>query len=141
MNEKAIALLKKERICVLSVVLADGSPHAAEMHFSAEFEPVKLFFQTYPTVKTKTIEEKGGFAKAAVVVGLSEADFVSLQMRGDIRIVKDKKELENLQSVHYAKLPEAKKYKNSESIFLEFTPTWWRYSDFNTDPETVVEGK
>lgn len=101
---------------------------------------MKLFFQTYPTVKTQAIQEKGGNAKAAIVVGMNEQDFVSLQMRGDVRIVSDAQEIAHLCAAHYAKIPEAEKHKSSSSIFLEFTPSWWRYTDFKTDPETVIEG-
>lgn len=140
MNPIALNLLTKERVCVLSVVLADGSPHNAVVHYSEQAEPLKIFIQTYPTVKAKAIQEKGGAAKAAIVIGLSEKDFVSLQMRGNIRIVSDQKELQDIYKIHYKKHPEAEKYKGPKTIFLEFTPTWWRYTDFNTDPETVIRG-
>ena len=141
MNQIAIDLLTKERVCVLSVVLADGSPHAAALHYSEQTSPVKLFIQTYPTVKTQAILESGGTAKAAVVVGFNEQDFLTLQMRGIVRIVSDPAKLEEIYKIHYAKHPEAEKYKSSRTIFLEFTPTWWRYSDLKTDPETIIEVK
>ncbi len=138
MNPVALNLIQKERVCALSVILPNGSPHIAVVHYSREPDPIKIFIQTYPTVKTEAIQEKGGSAKAAVAIGLNEQDFVTLQMRGDIRIVSDEKELENIYKIHYAKNPEAKKYKSPTTIFLEFTPTWWRYTDFNTHPETVI---
>jgi general stress protein 26 len=141
MNPIALKLLEKERICVLSVVLADGSPHGAVVHYSqqTEIEPVKIFIQTSPTVKTEAIKNAGGAAKASVVIGLNEADFVTLQMRGNVRIVSDTAELENIYKTHYAKHPEAEQYKSPKTIFLEFVPTWWRYTDFNTDPETIIQ--
>ena len=139
MNPVALNLVNKERVCVLSVVLPDGSPHIAAMHYSQQIDPIKIFVKTYPTVKTGAIKEKGGTAKAAIVIGFSEQDFVTLQMRGNIRMVSDQKELENIYKIHYAKHPEAEKYKGPNTIFLEFTPAWWRYTDFNTDPETVID--
>jgi general stress protein 26 len=138
MYATALKLLEKERICVLSVVMADGSPHGAVVHYSQQTEPVKLFMQTSPTVKTEAIQKSGGAAKAAVVVGLNESDFITLQMRGNVRIVSDSAELETIYTIHYAKHPEAEQYKSAKTIFLEFTPTWWRYTDFNTDPETII---
>lgn len=140
MNQIPLDLLVKERICVLSVVLSDNSPHGAVVHYSQTTGPLRLFMQTFPTVKTNAITEKGGIAKASVVVGLSEEEFVTLQMRGDIRIVSDIAELESIYKAHYAKHPKAEQYKDDETIFLEFTPTWWRYTDFNTDPETIING-
>lgn len=138
MDQIPLNLLTKERICVLSVVLSDNSPHGAVVHYSQTTDPVKLFIQTSSTVKTNAIQEKGGTAKASVVVGLSEAAFVTLQMRGDVRIVSKSTELENIYKIHYAKHPKAEKYKNEETIFLEFVPTWWRYTDLNTNPRTII---
>ncbi|MBI4133018.1 pyridoxamine 5'-phosphate oxidase family protein, partial [Candidatus Uhrbacteria bacterium] len=96
MNPKALALLTKERVCVIAVVLGDGSPHAAEMHYSEQLDPIRLFIQTYPTVKVHALREKGGAGKAAVVLNLTESEMKSLQMRGNLRIITDGKELENV---------------------------------------------
>ena len=139
MNPEIIKFITKERVCVLSVVLADGFPHNAVLHYSQQTEPVKFFMQTYPTVKVQAIQEKGGKTKAALVVGLNEEEFISLQMRGNIRIVSDPKELEQICKIHYSKHPDAEKYKGQETVFLEFMPIWWRYTDFKTDPETIAE--
>lgn len=141
MKPIALDLLHKERVCVLAVPMGGGEPHAAVVHYSQQTDPVKIFIQTYPTVKVQAIKDRGGRAPAAVVVGLDEAAFVTLQMHGQVRIVSDSAELEQVYKIHYAKHPDAEKYKSATTIFLEFTPTWWRYSDFKTDPETTVEGK
>lgn len=141
MDSRAIALLEKEPVGVLSVVLSDGSPHAATVHFSSQTEPLKLFIQTYPTVKTKAIQDTGGAAPAAMVVGFSEEEFVTLQMRGEVRIVADAAEQETIFKIHYAKHPEAEQYRSPRTILLEFTPTWWRYSDLNTDPATIISSE
>ena len=138
MDSLALRLLVKERVCVLSIVLADGSPHNAIMHYSEQTDPAKIFFQTSMSVKTQAIQEKEGGAKAAVVVGLNEKDMVCLQMRGSIRIVSDPQELTMIYKIHYVKQPQAEKYKSPRTIFLEFTPLWWRYSDFTTNPEIVI---
>lgn len=71
---------------------------------------------------------------------MAEADFVELQLHGTVKILLVPAEVLRAQEVHYAKLPEAEKYKSNSTIFLEFVPTWWRYSDFNVDPEEVKEG-
>lgn len=136
----AVQLLEAERVCVISVVLGDGSPHSAVVHYSHQLEPLKIFIQTSPTVKVRAVQEKGGTAKAALVAGLSEEKFVTLQMRGVVRIVSDRAELERIYHIHYAKLPEAERYKDASTVFFEFTPAWWRYSDFNVEPEKVIEG-
>ena len=139
MNPIALEFIKKERVCVLSVVLTDGSPHLATLHYSSTVEPVKIFIQTSPTVKTAAIKERGGEAKAAVVIGFDEQEFVTLQMRGYVRMVSDPKELGAIYKIHYVKYPKAEKRKGPNTIFLEFTPAWWRYTDFKTHPETIID--
>ena len=141
MNPLAVDLLTKERVGVIAVVLADGSPHAATVHYSEQTDPVRIFIQTSPTVKVDAIKKSGGVMKAAMVVGMSETDFLTLQMRGQVRIVSELHQLEQIYAIHYRKHPEAEKYKSPTTVFLEFTPTWWRYSDFKTEPETIIEIK
>lgn len=141
MDPTALKFIEKERVCVISVVLADGSPHSAVVHYSYEPEPLRLFIQTYPTTKVQAVSEQGGSAKAALVIGFDEKEFVTLQMRGFVRIVSDQKSLDHIYKVHYAKHPDTEKYKGPSTVFFEFTPTWWRYSDFSADPEKTVEGE
>ena len=141
MNPLAVDLLTKERVGVIAVVLADSSPHAATVHYSAQTDPVRIFIQTYPTIKVDAIKKSGGVVRAAMVVGMSETDFLTLQMRGQVRIVSELHQLEQIYAIHYRKHPEAEKYKSPTTVFLEFTPTWWRYSDFKTEPETIIEIK
>lgn len=141
MDPIALKLIEKERVCVISVVLKDGSPHNATVHYSYQLEPLRIFIQTYPTVKVQAVSEKGGSAKAAVVIGFSEEELVTLQMRGQVGIVSNTDYLERIYKIHYARHPEAEKYKSPTTVFFEFTPAWWRYSDFKVDPEKVIEGK
>lgn len=129
MDGLALELLQREKICALAVAMADGAPHAAALHYSEQTDPVTLFFQTFPSVKTKVIEERGGTAKAAVVVGMDENDMKTLQMRGDIHIISDSAEQEAVFKIHYAKHPEAEKRRSELTILLAFVPTWWRYTD------------
>ncbi len=140
MNEKVLDFLNKERVSVLSVLLPDGTPHAAAMHYSFTDEPLRFYFQTTNTsLKAKGVLH-GETIKAAIVVGTSEVDWLTLQVRGSLRMVTDAATLERVYEVHYAKQPQAEQYKKDpETIFLELTPTWWRFADFNTEPETITE--
>ncbi|OHB24890.1 MAG: hypothetical protein A2542_00630 [Parcubacteria group bacterium RIFOXYD2_FULL_52_8] len=140
MNQAILNLLNKERVSVLSVLLPDGRPHAAAMHYSFVVEPFRFYFQTTNTSLKAQGLQSGGGIRAAVVVGTSEVDWVTLQMHGSLCIVTDRVELEKIYNVHYVKNPQAKQYKNDpETIFLEFAPGWWRFTDFTTQPETVIE--
>ncbi|PIR45313.1 MAG: hypothetical protein COV10_00295 [Candidatus Vogelbacteria bacterium CG10_big_fil_rev_8_21_14_0_10_51_16] len=140
MNPTIKAFLDKERVCVLAVPLADGSPHAAAMHYSNTYQPLKLYFQTgKESLKCRALRA-GDMARASVVVGFNETEMLTLQMRGMLREVTAQGELEALWRVHYRKQPQAEQYKGPDSAFLEFTPAWWRYTDFTTDPETMIQG-
>ena len=139
MDSKIINFIAKERVCVLSVVLPDGIPHVATVHYSHADSPLRLFIQTSnTTTKARALTNKEN-AKAAVVIGFSEQDWLTLQMRGDIKIVSSENELEEICKIPSKKHPDAEKCKGPSTVFLKFQPTWWRFTDFNTDPETVIE--
>ncbi|KND48901.1 MAG: hypothetical protein AB200_00540 [Parcubacteria bacterium C7867-005] len=139
MNTQIQALLDKENVGVLSVLLPDGSPHVSAMHYSYSAEPFRIFVQTaLPTNKTWHFERDGDTVKGAFVVGLSENDWVTLQVRGDVSLVRDPARLEEITKIHYAKFPHAEEYRDSGNVFLEIVPNWSRYSDFKTKPKTVI---
>ena len=132
-------LIKKERVCTLSVLLPNGTPHSAAVHFSHQAEPLKIFIQTTNTTEKVKGLLNGETCKASIVIGFSEQDWLTLQMRGDIKIIFDSGQLQEIYKIHYAKHPDAEQYKNNPgTVFLEFIPTWWRFTDFNTDPETII---
>ena len=59
-------------------------------------------------------------------------------MDGQVRVLR-KDELPNVHEIHYAKHPNSAKYKDDPAtIFLAFIPQWWRYTDFNTEPPTII---
>lgn len=109
------------------------------MHFSHQVEPLKIFIQTTNTSEKVKGILNGEIGKASIVIGFSEKDWLTLQIRGTIKVVSDLGQLQEIYKIHYAKHPDAEQYKNNPStIFLEFMPTWWRFTDFNTNPETII---
>ncbi len=141
MNETVLNFLGKESICVISVSLQDGTIHSATVHYSHTAEPLKIYIQTSnETLKAKPFL-KGEIGTGALVVGFSRQDWLTLQMHGEVRAILDPKELEPIYKVHYGKNPGAEKQKGPDTIMLEFSPTWWRYTDFNTRPKTVISSE
>ena len=133
MDQRALDLLARERVCALSVCLPDGGCHGAAMHFSHQVEPLTIYIQTTSTsIKCRKLP-----TIASVVVGFSEETMQTLQMDGDIRQITD---LDEVYKIHYAKHPGAEKYKSDPTtVFLAFTPIWWRYSDYKK--EIFLENK
>lgn len=139
MNPSILQLLQKYRIAVISVTLSDGVIHSATVHYSFKENPFTVYIQTSNTTLKAKPFLNGETGKGAIVIGFSEEDWITLQLHGNIRAVTDVNELEEVYKVHYQKQPEAEKYKGPKTVFLEFTPTWWRYTDFNTEPENIIE--
>lgn len=142
MNEIILEFLSKHNVCALTTLLPDGFPHAAALHFSHSDNPLTLYFSTENTSRKCQGLLSGETVKGSVVVGLSEEEWITLQMDGDVRAISDKVELDKAHSIHYAKHPNSAKYKDApETIFLAFTPNWWRYADYNTKPLTLLSSE
>lgn len=139
MNNNIHTFLTNHMICVLTTLLPDNSPHAAALHFSHAEHPFELYFSTENTSKKCQGLLKGETVKGSAVVGFSEEEWITLQMDGEVTAVLDNTRLEKIHEVHYAKHPSSAKYKDApETIFLVFKPTWWRYTDYNTKPVTIL---
>lgn len=131
--------LAKERVCALVVTLPDGTPHAAAMHYSHAADPLIIYTQTENTSRKCQGLLAGQPVTASVVVGFSEQDWLTLQMDGQISLILDQERLPAIHQLHYAKHPQAEQYKSDPvTVFLEFTPTWWRFTDFKTTPPTII---
>src|SRR3989338_4346938 len=127
MEQKTLEFLAKHRVCSITTILPDGSPHAAALHYSHIEAPLTLYFSTENTSKKCQGLLNGEVVKGSVVVGFSEEEWVTLQMDGNIQAIADKAKLEEVYKVHYLKHPNSEKYKDAPAtIFLSFTPTWWR---------------
>lgn len=141
MEQRVVDLLEKHRVCALTVLLPDGTPHAAAMHFSHKDNPLVLYFQTENTSRKYGAFAGGKKVAGSVVVGFSEEEWVTLQMDGELETVSDKAMLEEIYKTHYGKHPMAEKYKNDPgTVFMVFRPAWWRWSDYKTTPATILTG-
>ncbi|MDB4939593.1 MAG: hypothetical protein JWO40_18 [Candidatus Doudnabacteria bacterium] len=136
--EELLKYLTEHRISVMAVNLPDHGVHAATIHYAHSDTPFKLFFSTERSSRKCQGLLDGKSTSASVVVGFSEDEWITVQMDGEIKAVLEETELKNAKSIYYAKYPSSKKYENKpENIFLEFVPTWWRYSDYNPEPPMI----
>ena len=80
---RLIRFLREGRVSVLSTCTAKGEPHSSVMHYSCAAEPHVLFFSTDDrSAKAQDCREN---SRASVALGWSEADWVTVQMRGALR--------------------------------------------------------
>jgi general stress protein 26 len=141
MDSKVLDFLTNHRVSSLTTLLKDGTPHGAALHYSHKSDPLTLYFSTENTSRKCQRLLNGESVKAAVVIGHSEEEWLTLQMEGEVKIV-PKNELEEVQKIHYKKLPSSEAWKNDPTtVILAFTPTWWRFTDLNTEPYTILSSE
>ena len=134
MPQEAFDYIDTQPTCVLAVEMTDGSPHAATVHFAHVGEEPKFIFLTERRYRKFEPFGKRDTVRATVVVGTSEADNKTLQLDGTAVITENESHI-----VAYYNKFSTKKRENLEAdndVFLVFTPTWWRYTDW-----TLPEGK
>lgn len=142
MDPQRVSFLEKNRIAVFTALRKDGSPHSAALHYSYINEPFEFYFSTDKGSRKCEALLDGKSVKASVIIGFSEEEWLTLQMDGDVIAIIDQDELARVQTIHYAKHPNSAKYKDDPgTIFLKFIPTWYRYTDFNTNPMTIVSSE
>jgi len=139
MEPSVAEFLAGQPLCVLTVVLPDGAPESATMHYASRQDPLELYFSTDVNSRKCTALRNGAQANASVVVGFSEQEWVTLQFVGTVSRVPEP-ELPVVKEILYAKNPNAKKYENDpDTFFLKFVPARWRFSDFTKRPPLTIE--
>lgn len=142
MNQNILTFLTDNRVGALTILRKDGSPHSAALHYSHSPEPLELYFSTENTSRKAEALLDGQNIHASFVVGLSEEEWITLQINGAAKIIQDKNELTRVHAIHYAKHPDSEQWKDDPAtIFIKFTPTWWRYTNYNTDPPTFISSE
>jgi general stress protein 26 len=141
MDPDIISHLEKERVCALTTVLPNGAPHSAAVHFSYKIgEELVIYFSSDVTSKKATALKDTNSTLASVVIGFSETDWKTFQLDGDVKIISNPMELKDIKSIHYKRHPESQKYENDpDTIFIEFRPSWYRYSDLLQKPPKIIE--
>lgn len=126
MHPDAIKFASAQRAGVLALLMPDGQPHGATLHFANTHEPFECIFLTTPTYK-KCEALRTGETRATFVVGTSEDVTKTLQMDGSAKFA----DTPEIRAAYFTKFPE-KVGKHPEDLFFTFTPTWWRFTDWKT---------
>jgi general stress protein 26 len=140
-DPRIIQFVGKHRIAVLSVEMPDGSIHSATVHYSHKADPFQLCFSTKNDSRKFEAVSAQGACKAAVTIGFSEEEWMTLQLDGELTLVVEPAEIEAVNAVHFTKYPEYRKYETDSSrVRIVFIPHWYRFSDFRAEPRIFVEG-
>ncbi|MBX4199016.1 pyridoxamine 5'-phosphate oxidase family protein [Candidatus Parcubacteria bacterium] len=133
---EALEYLKTQRVGTLAVEMLDGSPHAATVHFAHTEEPLAFYIQTGTDCRKSEALLKNGSTRASFVVGSDESNMKTLQLDGVAKVANEGEE-DHFMEIYLGKFPSKEgKVKDPEALFIIFTPTWWRFTDWKT-----AEGK
>ena len=137
-RDRLFKFLREGRVSVLSSCTAKGEPHSSVMHYSCAAELPGLYFSTDDrTAKASDCREN---SRASVAIGWSETDWVTVQMRGALRVLSLPEETEAAKAAHYAVHPNARHFeRDPHTLFLRFEPDWVRFSDLAATPALVEE--
>jgi general stress protein 26 len=139
-NSEIKIFLETHRVSVLSVGLTNGSIHGSALYYSFAAEPFHIFFSTLINTRKCSSLITGDTMKASVVIGFQEKEWVTFQAEGTVQIIQNGDYLKKVRTNHFKKFPENKGGEEDEmSVFLEFTPTWWRFSDFTIYPIKYIQ--
>lgn len=139
---KVIDFLSKHRVCVLSTLLKDGTPHVSALHYVSCNDPVEIYIMTEKSGKKSEALLDGEIGKSSLVTGFSDEEWITLQMDGEVRIESNKKKLAKIHKIYYSKNPGPEKYKNDPgTIFLVFKPIWWRYTEYKPKFKVITSEK
>ena len=130
MDERILKFLAKDRIAVLTTILATGVPHSASLHYASEQMATGFLFGTERQSRKCSHFEIGKRYPASLVVGFSEQEFVEFQAEGEVYIVGERDELDKFWGVYAEKYNGAKEDETGKSVLLRFVPKWWRYTEF-----------
>lgn len=131
MEKKIIDYLNSQRICVLAVEMLDGSPHASTVHFAYDLGSLTFFFLTDREYRKSEALISQGTTRASLVIGFNESIMKTFQVDGSVKLINEDLDKEKFSNFYFTKFPDKKKWANDpDAIFLSFTPTWWRYTDY-----------
>lgn len=139
MKEEILEFLKTQEVGVLAVEMLDGSPHGATVHFAFGTEPLAFYFETNREYR-KAEALLGRAASRATFVVTDEASMKSMQLDGEVSLVKDRASFD---AVYFEKFPKKlAKAGNPNTLYFTFVPKWWRYTDFkHPDGKRIIASK
>jgi uncharacterized protein YhbP (UPF0306 family) len=137
MNTTVQEYLISKQIGCLAVAIKDGA-HGAAVHYTLSSQGTFYIQTELKTRKCELLREKGE-APATFVVGFSEEEWKTYQADGTVRLVTTPEERATFAEVRGKQYPGPNFADDQEVAFLEFTPTWSRFTDSNTKPKTIIE--
>lgn len=128
-----LEFLKSHKVAVIATTHANGSPEAAVIDFSVR-DDLEIVFDTFNN--TRKYENLLHNPAAAFVVGWDGN--ITIQYEGRAEPVPEN-DVPRYQREHTERVPEEREFIARGAIIFRVRPRWIRYSDFTSDPPTIVE--
>jgi general stress protein 26 len=129
-----LTFLRKHRIGVLATVSPAGEPESAVVGI-AFTDQLEIVFDTIDN--TRKCQNLRKHSSIAFVIGWDTE--ITVQYEGVADEPKGT-ELDRVKEAYLVVYPECRDHESWPGItYLRVRPVWARYSDFNTDPWTIVE--
>ena len=126
--------LSNHHLAVIATCGTKKSPECAVVGYSLDGQ-LELVIATYQ--HTKKVANMGKKAKVALAIGSDKG--ATMQYEGIATQVKQK-DLAHMAERHYALVPTAAKYVNTDSqILYRIQPCWIRLTEYRQDPWTMSE--
>ena len=134
MQKEITDYINTQRVGVLAVEMLDGSPHGATVHFAFDDKNNVFYFETYREYRKTEALFGRETSRASLVIGTSEDTKITLQLDGQVSLIKDNEEEIGYNTIYFNKFPnKVEKAKDPKFVKFKFTPKWWRFTDW-TNP-------
>ena len=140
-RDKVLGFLKGQKLAVIATVGKSGSTPESALIAFAEDEDLCLYFQT--GVHTRKAANLAENPCVSVVIGLSQAELITVQYEGRAQRITSQDDLEVCKRRFVAKnSPTTEEYFNHPSaIFFKVVPVWIGCSDYRGKRPAVIEIK
>jgi len=129
-----LTFLHKHRLGVVATVAPNGEPESAVVGIAISDE-LEVIFDTIDT--TRKSQNLRKFPRIAVVIGWDAE--ITVQLEGVADEPKGA-ELDRVKEIYFGVYPDGRDRQNWPGMtYFRVRPVWARYSDFNTNPRTIVE--
>ncbi|MEK9200538.1 MAG: hypothetical protein AAB909_01045 [Patescibacteria group bacterium] len=136
-DSQILNYLERNSLCVFTVIQEDGSLHSATCKY-ASTQAAEIIIHTKNTTRKVQNLLDGKSANASVVVGVTDQEWISWQATGTARVaLKREADMQDLYERRYSVgFP-----IDSDSVFIIFSPIWYRYTEFKSDPKVIIESQ
>ncbi len=132
-----LSFARQHRFAVECTVSTSGGPQAAVIGIAVT-DSLEIIFDTVTsTRKAMNLAESGRIA--FVIGGVGEAQLRTLQYEGVARQVAHDEKHES-QNAYFRVFPDGRERLSWPGlVYFRASPRWIRYSDFSTEPATIIE--